>query len=100
MKPEVLSTIYRETVAKRKLPVNFNPDHLPLFAGELERVIPESRLLRFRDVLASPFVVRDRARDLLLVLPGKYETRDVVKSSLKAFGVVNTDFIGSDEVVE
>ena len=54
MKPEVLATIYAETLAKRKLPVNFNQDHLPLFEGELERVIPETRLLRFRDVLASP----------------------------------------------
>jgi capsular polysaccharide biosynthesis protein len=171
MKPDVLSTIYRETVANRKLPVNFNQDHLPLFEGELERVIPETRLFRFRDVLASPegllfkgtrilaesfafpyhlhewrfrsvikflatnyafrrrrkierealwitdywstayfhwltdvltrlFVVREQVRDLLLVLPGKYETNDVVRSTLKAFGVVNVDFIGADEVVE
>ena len=54
MKPEVLATIYAETLAKRKLPVNFNQEHLPLFEGELERVIPETQLLRFRDVLASP----------------------------------------------
>ena len=171
MKPEVLSTIYAETVAKRKLPVNFNRDHLPLFAGELARTIPETRLLRFRDVLASPegllfkgtrilpesfafphhldkwrfrsivkffatnyalrrrrkierealwitdywsigyfhwltdvltrlFVIRDRVRDMLLVLPGKYETLDVVRSTLSAFGVVNVDFIGPDEIVE
>ena len=171
MEPEVLSTIYAETVAKRKLPVNFNHDHLSLFEGELERVIPETRLLRFRDVLASPegllfkgtrilpesfafpyhldkwrfrsvvkflatnyafrrrrkidrealwitdywstayfhwltdvltrlFVVRESARDLLLVLPGKYETSGVVKSTLKAFNVMNVDFIGADEVVE
>ena len=171
MKPEVLSTIYAETVAKRKLPVNFNQDHWTLFAGELERVIPETQLLRFRDVLASPegllfkgrrilpesfafpyhldewrlrsivkflatnyafrrrrkierealwitdywstayfhwltdalsrlFVLRDRARDLLLVLPGKYEKFDVVRSTLTAFGVVNVDFIGPDEILE
>ena len=54
MKPEVISTIYADTVARRKLPVNFNQDHRPLFEGELERVIPECRLLKFRDVLASP----------------------------------------------
>jgi capsular polysaccharide biosynthesis protein len=54
MKPEVISTIYAETVARRKLPVNFNQDHRALFEGELERVIPETRLLRFHDVLASP----------------------------------------------
>lgn len=171
MKPEVLATIYAETVARRKLPVNFNQDHLPLFEGELERAIPETRLLRFTDVLASPegllfkgmkilpesfafpyhldewryrsvfkflvanyffrrrrkierevlwitdywsteyyhwltdvltrlFVVRERLSDLLLVLPGKYEQREVVKSSLKAFGVTNVDFIRPDEFVE
>jgi hypothetical protein len=54
MRREVISPIYPETVARRKLPVNFKQDHLPLFEGELQRVIPESRLLKFRDVLASP----------------------------------------------
>lgn len=54
MKPEVIATIYAETVARRKLPVNFNQAHLGLFEGELERVIPECQLLRFEDVLASP----------------------------------------------
>ena len=171
MKPEVLATIYVETLAKRKLPVNFNQDHLPLFEGELERVIPETQLLSFRGVLASPegllfkgtsilpesfafpyhldewrlrsmfkfltknyvlrrrrkierevlwitdywstgyfhwltdvltrlFVVRERLSDPLLVLPGKFETLDVVSASLSAFGVVNVDFIGPEEFVE
>jgi len=171
MKREALTTIYPETIARRNLPVNFNPEHLQLFEGELERLIPESRFLKFSDVLASPegllfkgtrilpesfafpyhleewrlrsvfkflatnyvfrrrrkierevlwvtdywstghfhwltdvltrlFVVRERLRDSLLVLPGKYETIDVVKSSLKAFDVVNVDYIGPDEVVE
>ncbi len=54
MKPEVISTIYAETVARRKLPVNFDREHLALFEGELERMIPECQLLRFHDVLASP----------------------------------------------
>lgn len=171
MKPEVLSTIYAETVARRKLPINFHDEHLPLFEGELERVIPATRLLKFENVLASPegllfkgtsilpesfafpyhldewrfrsvvkflatnyafrrrrkierdalwitdywstgyfhwltdvltrlFVVRDRLSDLLLVLPGTYQTREHVQSSLKVFGVTNVDFIGSEEVVE
>lgn len=171
MKPEVLSTIYAETVARRKLPVNFHDEHLPLFEGELERVIPATRLLKFENVLASPegllfkgtsilpesfafpyhldewrfrsvvkflatnyalrrrrkierdalwitdywstgyfhwltdvltrlFVVRDRLSDLLLVLPGTYQTREHVQSSLNVFGVTNVDFIGSEEVVE
>ncbi len=171
MKPEVISTIYAETVARRKLPVNFNHEHLGLFEGELERVIPECQLLKFENVLASPegllfkgtkilpesfafpyhlddwrrrtifkflatnygfrrrrriesealwitdywstgyfhwladaltrlFVVRDRVRDLLLILPGKYQGCEFVESSLKAFGVTNVDFIDSNEVVE
>jgi hypothetical protein len=54
MKPEVISTIYPPTVARRKLPVNFNQAQLALFKGELERVIPECRLLKFENVLASP----------------------------------------------
>jgi capsular polysaccharide biosynthesis protein len=54
MKAEVISTIYPESVARRKLPVNFHPKHSVLFEGELTRVIPESRLLRFHNVLASP----------------------------------------------
>ena len=171
MKPEVLATIYPEAVATRKLPVNFHQDHLGLFEGELQRVIPATRLLRFHDVWASPegllfkgtsilpesfafpnhldewgfrsvvkflgqnylirrrrkieaealwitdywstahfhwltdvltrlFVVRDRLRHLLLILPGRFEARDVVKSTLKAFGVTNIEFIGPDEVFE
>ena len=171
MKPEVLSTIYAETVARRKLPVNFHEEHLSLFEGELERVIPETRLLKFENVLASPegllfkgtdilpesfafpnhldewrfrsvvkflvknyafrrrrtieheslwitdywstgyfhwvtdvltrlWVVRDRLRALVLVLPGTYQTREHVQSSLRVFGATNVDFIKSREVVE
>ena len=171
MKPEVLSTIYAETVARRKLPVNFREDQRAMFGGELERVIPSTRLLKFEDVWASPegllfkgrrilrqsfafpnhldewparsvwkflvtnhvlrrrrkierevlwvtdywstghfhwltdvltrlFAVRERLAEVLLLLPGKYEKRDVVRSSLKAFGVTNVDFIGDGEVVE
>src|SRR5687768_18385343 len=54
MKREALTTIYPETIARRNLPVNFNPEHLQLFEGEVERVIAESRFLKFSDVLASP----------------------------------------------
>ena len=171
MKSEVISTIYAETVARRKLPVNFQPRDLVLFEGELSRVIPSTQVLKLENVLASPegllfkgtrilpesfafpyhldewkfssvlkflatnyglrrrrkierealwitdywstgyfhwvadvltrlFVMRDLLRDLLLVLPGKYEQRDVVRASLKAFGVTEVDFIGADEVVE
>ena len=69
MKPEVLSTIYAETVARRKLPINFHDEDLPLFEGELERVIPATRLLKFENVLASPegllFKGRVSCRNLL-----------------------------------
>ena len=51
--PEVVTTLYAETVATRNLPVNFNQDHLPLFKHELERKIPQIRLLKFRDVRVS-----------------------------------------------
>jgi len=171
MKPEVLATIYAETVARRKLPVNFNEDHRALFEGELERVIAETRLLKFEDVWASPqgllfkgtsilpesfafpyhldewrfrtrakflatnyalrrrrkidrdvlwvtdywstgyfhwltdvltrlFVVRDRLRELLLLLPGRYEKFGHVQACLRAFGVANVDFIAENEVVQ
>jgi capsular polysaccharide biosynthesis protein len=52
------------------------------------------------DVLTRLFAVRERLRDSWLLLPGVYERRDVVRSSLKAFGVTNVDFIGDGEVVE
>lgn len=51
--PEVVTTLYAETVATRNLPVNFDHDHLPLFKHELERTIPQIRLLKFRDVRVS-----------------------------------------------
>lgn len=170
MTSEVISTIYGETVARRKLPVNFNRNDLPLFQGELERVIPETRLLKFQNVLASPkgllfkgtkilpesfafpyhldewrfrsvvkflvsnyirrrrkidaealwitdywstgyfhwltdaltrlFVVRDRIRQLILVLPPKYRSQQYVQSTLRAFGVTNIDFLHEHETVK
>ena len=171
MRCEVISPVYAETVARRRLPVNFHQDDLPLFEGELERRIPECRLLKFQNVLASPegllfegtrilpesfafpyhldqwkrrsvlkflvtnyvlrkrrtidldalwitdywstgyfhwladaltrlFVARDRLRDPLLILPGKFQTFEFVESSLKAFGVTNVDFIDQNEFVE
>jgi hypothetical protein len=170
MKPEVISTIYDETVARRELPVNFQTKDSVLFEGEFVRVIPSTQLLKFEDVLASPegllfkgtrilpesfafpyhldewrfssvlkflainafrrrrkiecealwitdywstgyfhwvtdvltrlFAVRDRLNDLLLVLPGTYERRDVVQSALKAFGVSEVDFVSANEVVQ
>lgn len=51
--PEALTTIYAERISKRKLPLNFNQDHLALFGQELQRAIPETRLLRFQDIRVS-----------------------------------------------
>ncbi|HEU4509343.1 MAG TPA: glycosyltransferase family 61 protein [Pyrinomonadaceae bacterium] len=52
-KHEVVTTLYAETVATRNLPVNFDQDHLSLFKHELERKLPQIRLLKFRDVRVS-----------------------------------------------
>jgi len=51
--PQVLTTIHAETVSTRKLPLNFNQDHLALFDHDLERAIPEIRLLKFQDIRVS-----------------------------------------------
>ena len=51
--PEVVTTLYAETVATRNLPVNFNQDHLALFKHEIERTIPQIRLLKFPNVRVS-----------------------------------------------
>jgi len=52
--PEVLATVSAETVAKRNLPVNFDQSHLGLFEHELQRTIPQSRLLNFKNIRVSP----------------------------------------------
>jgi hypothetical protein len=52
--PEVITEIYPETVSRRKLPVNFNQDHIALFDLELQRSIPPSQLVRFQNIRVSP----------------------------------------------
>lgn len=54
VEPEVVTEIYPETVSRRKLPVNFNQDHIALFDLELERTIPQSQLVRFKNIRVSP----------------------------------------------
>ena len=51
--PEVLKTLSPETLASRELPVNFDQSQLPIFESELQRAIPQSRLLRFRNIRVS-----------------------------------------------
>jgi hypothetical protein len=50
---EVLATLCPAAVSRRQLPQNFDQAHLNLFQHELERPIPESRLLRFENVSVS-----------------------------------------------
>lgn len=49
----MVATVRPETISQRRLPVNLNQDHIQLFSHELERVIPPSRLLEFKDVRIS-----------------------------------------------
>jgi len=42
-----------ETVAKRRLPVNLNQDQLWIFERDLQRSIPPSRLLKFKNIRVS-----------------------------------------------
>ena len=51
--PDVVKTTYPETVATRKLPVNFTQGHRALFEHELQRTIPQSRLLKFENIRVS-----------------------------------------------
>lgn len=63
--PEVVQTCYPETLARRKLPVNFKDTDLSLFNRELQRAIPESRLLRLKNVhVSSEGLLFDGARIL------------------------------------
>ncbi|HEV7743974.1 MAG TPA: glycosyltransferase family 61 protein [Pyrinomonadaceae bacterium] len=52
-RPKEVQKLLPESVAQRPLPHNFQKSDLQLFNHELERVIPESRLLEFSDVHAS-----------------------------------------------
>ena len=52
------------------------------------------------DALPRLFVVRDRLRDLLLMLPATCETREFVKASLTAFAVPTADFIKPTEALD
>lgn len=45
--------LYPETISRRRLPLNFDGADLKLFEHELERVIPETKLLTLSDVRLS-----------------------------------------------
>lgn len=159
-----------ESVSRRKLPVNFNQDDLGLFSDELERVIPQTRLLKrynvgvsaegilfqrgkmlpesfafpanreswkrrsvlkffvnnylFRrrkrferesiwviddwspgyfhwlaDVLPRLFTIRERLKDLILLLPHKYKELEFVQASLEPFIIGGVEYIDASEVL-
>ncbi len=48
-----VTTLRPETTSRRTLPVNIQPKDLSLFNGELERVIPPTRLLKLHNVSVS-----------------------------------------------
>lgn len=60
-----MTELCAETVSRRRLPVNFNQENLGLFSHELERVIPETRLLELKDVRVSADGILFRRHRLL-----------------------------------
>lgn len=165
-----VTTLRPETTSRRKLPLNLKQDDLSLFSGELERVIPPTRLLKLRDVSVSAegvlfqkgrmlpesfafphtranwkrrsvfkffannyllrrrrrfaresiwvtddwsagyfhwladvlprlFTMKERLKDLVLLLPHEYKQLQYVSDSLQPFGVGGVEFVGPDEVV-
>ncbi len=52
--PTEVTVLRPESISIRKLPVNFNQNDLSLFSHELERVIPQTRLLKRYNVGVSP----------------------------------------------
>jgi capsular polysaccharide biosynthesis protein len=64
-RPKEVQKLLAESVARRPLPQNFQESDLQLFNHELERLIPESRLLEFMDVQASSAGVLFRSFSLL-----------------------------------
>ncbi len=159
-----------EGISIRKLPVNLNPDDLSLFSHELERVIPQTKLLKLHnvgvsaegilfkrgkmlpesfafptnrdnwkrrsvlkfvlsnyllrrrrrfeqestwviddwshgyfhwlaDVLPRLFTIRERLKDLVLLLPHKYKELEFVQASLKPFIIGSVEYIDASEVL-
>jgi|GEM_PF-268991 len=165
-----VTTLRPETTSRRKLPINLKQDDLSLFSGELERVIPPTRLLKLHDVSVSAegvlfqkgrmlpesfafphtraswkrrsvvkffasnyllrrrrrfanesiwvtddwsggyfhwladvlprlFTMKERLRDLVLLLPHEYKQLQYVADSLQPFGIGGVEFVGPDEVL-
>ena len=168
--PAEVTVLRPESLSRRKLPVNFNQDDLSIFSHELERVIPQTKLLKlhnvgvsaegilfqkgkmlpqsfafpanrenwkrrsvlkfilsnylFRrrrrfdresawvvddwsagyfhwlaDVLPRLFTIRERLKDLVLLLPYKYKELEFVQASLQPFTVGSVEYIDASEVL-
>lgn len=52
--PETVSILQPETVSSGSLPANFDSADLEFFEHDLKRTIPQTQLLKFRDVRVSP----------------------------------------------
>ena len=59
------TTLCTATVSRRKLPVNLNQENLALFGHELERAIPETRLLELNGVRISSDGILFRRHSIL-----------------------------------
>ena len=100
--PEVLKTLSQETLAKRKLPLNFNQAQLPIFEGELQRSIPESRLLRFKNIRVSSEGLLFKGTSILpesFAFPNhleEWKMRSVVKFFAKNYVVRRTRRVDSE----
>lgn len=100
--PEVLKTLSPETLAKRKLPVNFDQTQLPIFEGELQRAIPQSRLLRLKHIRVSSEGLLFKGTNILpesFAFPNQLEEwklRSVVKFLAKNYVVRRTRRVDSE----
>lgn len=100
--PELLKTLSAETLAKRKLPVNFDQAQLPIFEGELQRAIPQSRLLRFSNIRVSSEGLLFKGTSILpesFAFPNhleEWKLRSVVKFLAKNYVVRRTRRVDSE----
>ena len=88
--PEALTTICPASVSHRKLPVNFDQDHLQLFQHEFEKDIPKSELLKFENVrVSSEGLIFKDSRILPESFAYTFELDDWKRRSILKFLVTN-----------
>ncbi|HEU4794854.1 MAG TPA: glycosyltransferase family 61 protein [Pyrinomonadaceae bacterium] len=91
--PEALTTICPASVSHRKLPVNFDQDHLQLFQHEFEKDIPKSELLKFENVrVSSEGLIFKDSRILPESFAYAFELDDWKRRSILKFLVTNYFF--------